>query len=177
MTEHRDDALTGLHHNRPHGWSGEKEDRLRELWASTGLSCAMIGIRLGVSRNAVIGKVHRMKLEHRANPAKRAKPQPGERNLTHARKNDGLRSTRNDGNTHWRTPQPRLDHIGDANEMVDLPAEQSDCAVPITKLTTLTCRWPLWAASERSGLYCGATPFGELPFCGRHCAVAYRRSA
>ena len=55
--------------NSPHTrWTDERNDRLRELWA-TGLSCAKIAARLGgTTRNAVIGKAHRLGLESRQSP-------------------------------------------------------------------------------------------------------------
>jgi hypothetical protein len=46
-------------------WSNEREAILRRMW-SKGASASIIGDRLGFTRNAVIGKVHRLGLEARA---------------------------------------------------------------------------------------------------------------
>ena len=58
-------------------WSDERTATLQKLWAE-GLSASQIAKQLGgVSRNAVIGKVHRMGLPYRATssrPAKRSTP-------------------------------------------------------------------------------------------------------
>ena len=62
-------------------WTPERIAKLEELWAE-GLSTAEIGRRLGVSKNAVVGKAHRMKLPGRQSPieSKRtAKPAAGAR--------------------------------------------------------------------------------------------------
>jgi GcrA cell cycle regulator len=51
------------------GWTDEKINRLKRLW-SEGLTTAAIGNRLGVSKNAVVGKVHRLELDGRPSPLK-----------------------------------------------------------------------------------------------------------
>lgn len=57
------------------GWNNERVDLLKKLWTQ-GLSASQIAVRLGggVSRNAVIGKVHRLGLEKRADPRLRLTP-------------------------------------------------------------------------------------------------------
>ena len=53
-------------------WTKEKEAKLKKLWEE-GLPAAVIGRRLGVSKNAVVGKAHQMKLESRPHPIVRVK--------------------------------------------------------------------------------------------------------
>src|ERR1700761_5017382 len=55
-------------------WAEETIIRLRELW-DQGLSTAEIGRRLGVSKNAIVGKAHRLDLTARASPIRR-EPSP-----------------------------------------------------------------------------------------------------
>ena len=52
------------------GWNDEKIGRLKKLW-SEGLTTGEIGKRLGVSKNAVVGKAHRLGLKGRPSPIKR----------------------------------------------------------------------------------------------------------
>lgn len=55
-------------------WTPENVEKLKELWA-VGLSITQIGHRLGITRNAVVGKAHRIGLSRRAAVmAKRAAP-------------------------------------------------------------------------------------------------------
>lgn len=62
-------------------WSHEKEEKLRALWAN-GYSARLCAAELGVSRNAVIGKVHRMGLEARGRTPKVNRPRtPRKRRL------------------------------------------------------------------------------------------------
>lgn len=51
-------------------WTEKRVKHLKQLWA-TGLSASQIGKQLGVSKNAVVGKVHRMELPARPSPIKR----------------------------------------------------------------------------------------------------------
>ena len=53
------------------GWTEERLEQLTKLW-SQGLSITQIGLKLGVTRNAVVGKVHRMGLPKRQSPIVRS---------------------------------------------------------------------------------------------------------
>jgi GcrA cell cycle regulator len=57
-------------------WTDERIDRLKELW-SQGVTASQIADELGgVSRNAVIGKAHRLGLQSRPSPVKANEPEP-----------------------------------------------------------------------------------------------------
>ena len=56
-------------------WTEDTILRLRELW-SEGLSTAEIGRRLGMSKNAVVGKAHRLDLPSRPSPIRRGTGEP-----------------------------------------------------------------------------------------------------
>ena len=63
------------------GWTDERVELLKKLWAE-GLSASQIAGRLGgVTRNAVIGKVHRLGLSGRATSSRSSSPRP--RRATH----------------------------------------------------------------------------------------------
>lgn len=67
----------------PSVWTEERLADLKRLW-SEGLSITQIGLEIGVSRNAVVGKVHRMGLPKRQSPIVRSdKPvEPPRRKLS-----------------------------------------------------------------------------------------------
>ncbi|WP_239451492.1 GcrA family cell cycle regulator, partial [Elioraea rosea] len=56
-------------------WTEEAIATLRQLWAE-GLSTAEIGRRMGISKNAVVGKAHRLNLAARPSPIRRVPGQP-----------------------------------------------------------------------------------------------------
>jgi GcrA cell cycle regulator len=59
-------------------WTDERIERLREMW-TRGMTASQIAEELGaVSRNAVIGKAHRLGLQSRPSPVKPNEPQPAE---------------------------------------------------------------------------------------------------
>tara|TARA_B110000438_G_scaffold287383_1_gene319620 strand:+ start:446 stop:811 length:366 start_codon:yes stop_codon:yes gene_type:complete len=60
-------------------WTDDRIAKLKKLW-SEGLTTGEIGKRLGVSKNAVVGKAHRLELKSRPSPIRRAgvKPEPKE---------------------------------------------------------------------------------------------------
>jgi GcrA cell cycle regulator len=67
----------------PSVWNEDRLGNLKRLWAE-GLSITQIGLEIGVSRNAVVGKVHRMGLPKRQSPIVRSdKPvEPKRRKLS-----------------------------------------------------------------------------------------------
>lgn len=56
-------------------WTDEKVKALAEQW-NAGASITQIGKQLGTTRNAVVGKAHRMGLPARLSPIRRAMPTP-----------------------------------------------------------------------------------------------------
>jgi hypothetical protein len=137
-------------------WTEEKTVRLEKLYAD-GVSFRDIAADIGgVTRNAVIGKVHRMQLEPRREPVV-IKKKP----------------------LIFVVPQPRRRSRSKVNFTVTKPPEPEpvpgkDYSCKITELTDTTCRYPLWkfdAATYSDKFYCGA-PGAELsigqPYCRKH---------
>lgn len=143
-------------------WTAERTDTLKSLW-SRGLSASRIAGELGgITRNAVIGKVHRLGLSKRAAPI--------------------VRRTYDDCAPRPRKRMVRLDHFRASTpetasepEISDLPADHSDCAVSFFALTNQTCRWPLGDPADLDAMtFCGAVPADDRPYCHRHCRIAYQ---
>ncbi len=147
-------------------WTDERVELLKKLWAD-GLSASQIAGELGgITRNAVIGKVHRLGLSGRAKSPSSSAPR--------ARKprSHMLRVSRASmrGNTA----------LALAYEMEPEPVEQYDNVIPIGQRRTLleltenTCRWPIGDPASSEFFFCGGPPITGLPYCAHHSRIAYQ---
>jgi GcrA cell cycle regulator len=132
-------------------WPQEKIDRLCALTAS-GLTAGECGIQLGITRNAVIGKWHRLGI---------GKPRVKKPKLEKLKRRQWTSPTRNKA-TAWLLA---------AHEA---PPTESRPANPVAlmDLQRHHCRWP-FHADDGQMLYCGERAHERLPYCDRHCRMAY----
>lgn len=145
-------------------WTGERIDQLKQLWAS-GLSCSQIASELGgVTRNAVIGKVHRLGLSGREKKSLLNLQRRGPRKPLGPRK------------PKFKVfSQPP---IPEEFEILDAPSID-DMAIPLEQRKTLyelnenTCRFPIGDPQKPDFFFCGDVPFLDHPYCHAHCRVAY----
>lgn len=153
-------------------WTDERVESLKKLWAD-GLSASQIAAQLGnITRNAVIGKVHRLGLSGRAKSPSSAAPRPRKpRSASHM-----MRISRPSmrGNT-------ALAHAYDM-ELEPEPVPY-DNVIPIGQRRTLlelnedTCRWPIGDPGSAEFFFCGGNSIASLPYCAYHSRVAYQPAA
>lgn len=146
------------------GWNDERVELLKKLWAD-GLSASQIAAQLGgVTRNAVIGKVHRLGLSGRAKTPSSSVPRV--RKPRPAAMRPRLRFH---GNAAL-APQYELDEDPDplANIVPMGPR------VSILELNESTCRWPIGEPGKEGFAYCGSQTKAELPYCPYHARIAYQ---
>ena len=158
---------------RRFGWSAERIALLKRRWAE-GASASTIASELGhLSRCAVLGKVHRLRLT-----------QPAFRRL-HPAKDAAFKRGR-----ATRKPRARAQsQLLAAFEALGLAASfgaQDLCSVEacagksfgracsLCELDEATCRWPLGEPGEAGFAFCGAAPLAPYPYCPAHCLIAYR---
>jgi len=147
-------------------WTDERVATLSKLWAD-GLSASQIAAELGgVTRNAVIGKVHRLGLSGRAkttgSSVKRAKRQP---KTTSYNTSPRKKSTSGDALTG-------LNVVSRPN-MEDLTAPESK-KLDLVDLTEKTCRWPHGDPATDDFHFCGHTADADAPYCEYHSKMAYQ---
>jgi GcrA cell cycle regulator len=156
-------------------WTDERVELLRKLW-SEGLSASQIAAQLGaVSRNAVIGKVHRLKLAGRG----RSSAQPARAKKAAAPKPQSApRPMRPVATSHGANAlQTQLD-AEPQSRAIYRPAE--DVVVPIsrrlllTELTERTCKWPNGDPLTEEFSFCGNEAGESGPYCGFHARLAYQ---
>lgn len=159
-------------------WTDERVDQLRKLWTE-GLSASQIAAQLGgVSRNAVIGKVHRLKLSGRGratSAAPRQKKAPAAHGVG---KGAAVRQTRTVTTTIGATALQAQFDVEPVERQYIRPAQ--DVVVPIsrrlelTQLTERTCKWPNGDPLATDFNFCGNDVGEGGPYCGYHSRVAYQ---
>lgn len=151
-------------------WNDERVDLLKKLW-SEGLSASQIAGRLGsVTRNAVIGKVHRLGLSGRATTTRMKSHRPRPR--VNAVKRPPKPRFANVGNTALRAlyqgdAEP---YVPPAEEMVIPVAERKS----IQSLEETHCRWPIGDPQEAEFHFCGKHKVAGLPYCEHHARRAFQ---
>jgi GcrA cell cycle regulator len=170
-------------------WTDERVEKLKKLWAE-GLSASQIAAQLGgVSRNAVIGKVHRLNLPGRAKaggtqtasrPKRPAAATPRSSNFA-ARPAVTRTVARPVGSA---LPKEDLDADFEAqSEQLPVPANGNKVVVPmsrrleLTELTERTCKWPIGDPLNDDFHFCGNESPDNSPYCTYHQRLAYQPSA
>jgi len=154
-------------------WTDERVELLKKLW-SDGLSASQIATELGnVTRNAVIGKVHRLGLSGRAKDKAAAAQRP--RKAARSPSAPVAIPPQNRTNVIMApVPRPLVIH-----EEPAVPAED-DLGIPVSERVTIMelresmCRWPMGDPTKAEFRFCGARSVSSLPYCDHHARVAYQ---
>ncbi len=141
-------------------WTEERLELLKSRFAA-GLSCREIAGDLGVSRNAVIGKLSRL-------------------NLTRDKSGDARPSGRKDAKARRPKTVPRLQYqmlkvlYGEPPAAADdQPIDSAQCC-SLLELSEQRCRWPISTPGAADFCFCGNPPLEGLPYCAGHTRLAYR---
>ena len=135
-------------------WSPERIAELTKLW-NDGLATSEIGKRLGISKNAVVGKAHRLHLSARPSPIRRVM----------------MRSAMP------RPPRP----IAEPRAVLPAVAHEPRPPAPpqperVVELSNQTCKWPIGHPNETGFHFCGERAIVGKPYCQSHTAIAYVRA-
>lgn len=159
-------------------WTDERVELLKKLWME-GLSASQIAAELGegVTRNAVIGKVHRLKLSGRARPASSAprvrKPRSGSRRMGGGMARRRVVSAPTIGANALQIPLADEDEpLGAVNPAIELyipPEERID----LLSLNEQTCKWPIGDPMGEDFHFCGRDVDENRPYCKFHARRAY----
>ncbi|MBV1795981.1 GcrA family cell cycle regulator [Siccirubricoccus sp. G192] len=153
-------------------WTAEAIDQLRGFWAE-GHSTAEIGRRMGISKNAVVGKAHRLDLPARPSPIRReAEGAAGAPSVPQSRRLPAPREAAP------RRPEPALASAPAAARMpAAAPTQNAPAASavvrPFPRLSTRSCCWPLGEPGTPESRFCEAAALTGKPYCTDHAAVAY----
>lgn len=171
-------------------WTDEMVDQLRQMWKE-GLTTGEIGKRLGVSKNSIVGKVHRLGLSGRPSPIKKKEDSESAPKKENLKENNEKKSA--------SKPQPAAEAKPKAEKKVaektpvetsDNVSEQSLGAAPfasemrkhhgktmLTDLDNHTCRWPIGDPKDENFHFCGRKVHIGQTYCDEHAAIAYVKAA
>ena len=137
-------------------WNPEKEKKLRELWKK-GHTASQIARLLGdTTRNAVIGKAHRLNLEARATSRKST-------------------SKINEKNTN--IPEIKTQKLGRKARFKALLLDKNfepENPKQLEELTDETCRWTIGHPYEKKFYFCGRKSIEKFPYCKLHVLYAFQ---
>lgn len=160
-------------------WTDDRVELLKKLW-NDGLSASQIANQMGgVTRNAVIGKVHRLGLSGRATST-RGRAAKGAGKTAASKQRSQRREPKmpnlNIGNTALKAePQIKAEPIAQEKIVpMSLVKTVSGDNISIFDLTEYTCRWPEGDPSTSDFHFCGSKNNGSGPYCEAHAEIAYQ---
>lgn len=155
-------------------WNDDAIARLRALW-DEGHSTAEIGRRMSVSKNAVVGKAHRLNLPARPSPIRRDSNAGAVRSPA---------PKRISGPTLPPLPAaveqpvvvsvPELQHFEPVRSVIPArPAPSPVLRAIVPRSRTLTCCWPIGDPGTKNFRFCDSEATHGKPYCGEHAQLAY----
>ena len=174
--------MSEMHSHSPLGnWTAERVATLKTRW-DDGASANQIAHELGgLTRNAVIGKVHRLGLHRRQRraPARIGRPprqSAAEASRVTARNTHALkRIVRRLNGTNYEVIEAGKVSIRGVVPMTS----NDDSRIPLkqrrqlVELTDQTCHWPVGDVGDPGFFFCGGQTVEGHPYCPGHCRVAY----
>ena len=151
-------------------WNEETIARLRALW-DEGHSTAEIGRRLGITKNAVVGKAHRLNLPARPSPIRRSSGEgrPPRRSVPRRVNGPTL--------AVLATLAPVTRAVAEPSGEVARPQPvlRAVAPSPRTSARLSACCWPIGEPGTPSFHFCGDSAMAGKPYCAEHASIAYVR--
>jgi GcrA cell cycle regulator len=174
-------------------WTDDRVEVLKKMWGE-GKSASQIAKELGgVTRNAVIGKVHRLGLSNRSGGASPAKPAAKEKIAAKAKPTTKPKSPVMETQAavpattkpHVRPklvvtagqplpPQPSANEISPEALASVREVEKTAKRLTVMQLTERTCKWPVGDPATEDFWFCGLPSQAGKPYCEAHVGVAFQ---
>ena len=180
---------------KPMEWTEQRIEVLRKLWGQGQTASQIAAILGGITRNAVIGKAHRLGLTGRPSPIKReagASPQPRRRAAATAAPARRMPGAGQAGGVHGQ----QLPHTHGVSSVPSLQARAQMPTTPTARdpqvapppakpaapraaahVGSRTCSWPMGDPKQPGFHFCGEPAEIGKPYCNQHCHVAYHKKS
>jgi GcrA cell cycle regulator len=170
-------------------WTEQRIEVLRKLWGQGQTASQIAAILGGITRNAVIGKAHRLGLTGRPSPIKReagASPQPRRRAAAPVARRlpgsgqpgsvHGQPLPQTHGSTAQHAPVQRAEAHAPMTREAPPPAPKTSTRVA-AHVGSKTCSWPMGDPKQPGFHFCGEPAEAGKPYCAHHCHVAYHKKS
>lgn len=166
-------------------WTDEMVEDLKKMWKE-GLTTGEIGKRLNVSKNSIVGKVHRLGLSGRPSPikkkdeapkapkAKPAKPAPAEPKAAEKKAPAPAKEAPAPHPAAAESePRAKAASFHPMAAKTPLRKEKHSGNLSLTELDNHTCRWPVGDPKDAGFHFCGKKVRLGQTYCEEHSAIAY----
>ena len=136
-------------------WTPEKVEKLKELWGKGNTASEIAQILGGVTRNAVIGKAHRLNLSGKIQ----------------TKKSSTLSASNNDNESKISRKNLRRGKF--KSLIIDKDFEPEN-PKKLEELGDKNCRWPIGHPEEENFYFCGRNPIEGFSYCKLHILYAFQ---
>mgnify|MGYP006082085025 CR=1 FL=1 len=136
-------------------WTEEKVNKLKDLWGKGNTASEIAQIIGGISRNAVIGKAHRLNL------SAKIIHKNSSNNKSYIKNNHDTRQTKKIGKSKFRS-------------MIIEKDFEPENPKQLEQLDDNTCKWPIGHPNEKSFYFCGRSSLKDFSYCRLHLLFAFQ---
>ena len=137
-------------------WNDEKVAKLKELWGKGNTASQIAEIIGGISRNAVIGKAHRLNLSSKIKTRNASSIQNFNNNLE------------DDNSKQWQGRKSKFKSL-----LIEKDFEPEN-PKKLEELDESSCKWPVGHPEEKSFYFCGRSSLKDFSYCKLHLLYAYQ---
>ena len=137
-------------------WTDEKVSKLKELWGKGNTASQIAEIIGGISRNAVIGKAHRLNL------SAKIKTRTATSNKNYE---NSLKSI---------SAQPKRGRKSKFKSLIIEKDFEPENPKQLEELDENSCKWPIGHPDENNFYFCGRSSLKDFSYCKLHLLYAYQ---